>query len=325
MVVGGRTLVLRKKFSASQFFQDCALHGVTAVQYIGELCRYLLSTPAGKYDRAHQVRIAFGNGLRPEIWAEFQARFNIPEIGEFYGATESNGALFNLCKIPEARGAVGRMGTLVQRVTGFKLARFNVEREELVRGPDGRCVEAAFGEPGELLMPIIASDPSTAFAGYSDPKATEKKLVRDAFAPGDLYFSSGDLLSRDAQGYYRFVDRIGGALSDGGGTDVGPQTRSAGRGRTVGWRLVPLARLTHRGTGSTTEVTEVVATFDGIEEANVYGVLIPNNQDGRAPCCAITLKSGVDKLDLAKFLAHARKNLPSYAVPLFLRECAGGV
>ena len=33
-------------------------------------------------------RIAIGNGLRPEIWEQFQERFNVPEIGEFYGATE---------------------------------------------------------------------------------------------------------------------------------------------------------------------------------------------------------------------------------------------
>jgi len=208
---------------------------VRAHRYIGELCRYLVSTPPGKFDRAHKVRVAIGNGLRPEIWEEFQTRFNIPEIGEFYGATESNGALFNHCKTADARGAVGRLGWLLKRTTGYKLARFNVEKEELVRGPDGRCIECAAGEPGELLMPIKPNDPSTQFAGYSDPKATEKKLVRDAFEQGDKYFSTGDLLSRDAKGYYHFVDRIGD---------------------TFRWKGENC---------STTEVTEVIATFPGIE------------------------------------------------------------
>jgi len=288
MVIRGCTLVLRKKFSASQFFQDCAKHNVTVVQYIGELCRYLLATPHGPYDRKHSVRVAVGNGLRPEIWDEFQTRFNLPMIGEFYGSTEGNGALVNLCKTPAARGAVGRLGFLLKRMTGFKLARYDVENDCLMRGADGMCVECATGQPGELLMPIKPNDPSTQFAGYNDAKATEKKIVRNAFVKGDAYFSTGDLLSCDAKGYFRFVDRIGD---------------------TFRWKGENC---------STTEVTEVISTFAGVEEANVVGVLIPNNQDGRAPMVAITEKPG-SKVDLAGLLKHARKNLPPYAVPLFIR------
>ena len=119
--------------------------------------------------------------------------------------------------------------------SGFKLAKFNVERDELFKSPEGRCAQVAAGEPGELLMPINPNDPTTAFAGYSDPKATEKKLVRNAFVQGDMYFSTGDLLSRDSKGYYRFVDRIGD---------------------TFRWKGENC---------STTEVTEVIATFPGIE------------------------------------------------------------
>lgn len=291
MVTGGMTMILRKKFSVKHFFSDCAKYKVTVVQYIGELCRYLLaSSPNNSVDKNHQIRIAIGNGLRPEIWKEFQTRFNIPEIGEFYGSTEGNGSLFNHCKGPEAIGAVGRFGTLLKRITGMKLAKYDVENDQLVRTKEGRCIEVGESEAGELLMPIKPNDPTTSFPGYSDQKATEKKIVRDAFVKGDMYFSSGDLLSRDSKGYYRFVDRIGD---------------------TFRWKGENC---------STTEVTEVVSTFPGIEEANVYGVLIPNNQDGRAPCAAITPADGdLSKLDLNKFREHCQTNLPSYAVPLFLR------
>jgi len=291
MVIGGRTLVIRKKFSAKNFFVDCAKHNVTAVQYIGELCRYLLASPPNDLvDRAHKVRIAIGNGLRPEIWEEFQKRFNIPEIGEFYGSTEGTGALLNHCTSKEAVGFVGRLGALANKVLGVKIVKYDVENDRLVRGPDGLCVECGPSEAGELLMPIKADDPGTAFAGYSDTKATEKKLVRDAFVKGDLYFSTGDLLSRDAKGYFKFVDRIGD---------------------TFRWKGENC---------STTEVTEVVSTFPGIEEANVYGVLVPNNQDGRAPCAAITPKDGnLSNLDLDAFRKYVSSNLPPYAVPLFLR------
>jgi solute carrier family 27 fatty acid transporter 1/4 len=59
-------------------------------QYIGEICRYLLSAPERPEDKAHKVQLMFGNGLRPQIWENFVNRFNVANIGEFYGATEGN-------------------------------------------------------------------------------------------------------------------------------------------------------------------------------------------------------------------------------------------
>jgi len=290
MMYCGCTVVLRKKFSAKQFFQDCQKHNVTVVQYIGELCRYLLATPPADFDKKHKVRIAIGNGLRPEIWDQFQTRFNIPEIGEFYGATEGNMALVNHCRTKDAQGACGRQGWLGRKIMKNRFARYDVENDQIIRGPDGFCQDCAVGEPGELLFPIIDTDPSTTFAGYEDPKATQKKIIRDAFVKGDKYFMTGDLLSIDAKGFIRFVDRIGD---------------------TFRWKGENC---------STTEVSEVLSTFPGILEPNVYGVLIPNNQDGRAPCASIIPVDGdIKNIDFAKLVAHLKKNLPAYAVPLFLR------
>jgi acyl-CoA synthetase (AMP-forming)/AMP-acid ligase II len=290
MMYRGCTVVLRKKFTAKKFFEDCAKHNITVVQYIGELCRYLLATPPSEFDKKHKVRIAIGNGLRPEIWDAFQTRFNIPEIGEFYGATEGNAALVNHCRTKEAQGACGRQGWLAKKIMKNRFARFDVENEAVIRGPDGFCQDCPPGEPGELLFPIIDSDPSTTFAGYEDPKATQKKIIRDAFVKGDKYFLTGDLLSIDGKGFIRFVDRIGD---------------------TFRWKGENC---------STTEVSEVLSTFPGILEPNVYGVLIPNNQDGRAPCAAISPVDGnLANIDMAKLAAYLKKNLPVYAIPLFLR------
>merc|ERR1719191_1167059 len=108
----GCTMVLRRKFSARNHWSDCAKYNATAMQYIGELCRYLLAAPESKFEKGHRLRLAFGNGLRPEIWDEFQRRFSVPEVGEFYGATEGNGALLNYCRNYEGQGAVGRGGAL---------------------------------------------------------------------------------------------------------------------------------------------------------------------------------------------------------------------
>mmetsp|Transcript_5030 Transcript_5030/g.16091 ORF Transcript_5030/g.16091 Transcript_5030/m.16091 type:complete len:634 (-) Transcript_5030:102-2003(-) len=290
MINKGCTVVIKRKFSAKEWWKDIAKHNVTVAQYIGELCRYLLLQPEVPEERQHHLRIAVGNGLRPEIWGEFQERFNVPEIGEFYGSTEGNSALVNHCTTKDARGACGRMGSMLMKLTGVRLVKFDVLEEEPIRGKDGLCIDCDQNEAGELLFLIKPDDPSTRFAGYSDKKASEKKIIRDVFVKGDQYFRTGDLLRRDSKGYFHFVDRIGD---------------------TFRWKGENC---------STTEVTEVMSTFPGIEECNVYGVQIPNNMDGRAPTAGITPKDGdISNIDLAGLARHAQANLPPYAVPLFLR------
>lgn len=75
------------------------------VQYIGEICRYLLRQPVREAEGRHRVRLAVGNGLRPAIWEEFSERFGVRQIGEFYGATECN------CSIANVDGKVGAAPT----------------------------------------------------------------------------------------------------------------------------------------------------------------------------------------------------------------------
>lgn len=296
-ILTGATLVLAKKFSNSTFWQDIVKHQCTGFQYIGELGRYLVN-----YYNEHpelkplveksKLKVAMGNGLRPEIWDQFQDDLRVPLIVEFYGATEGNGILINFCESGniEARGAVGRAGALLGKILPTKLVKFDVETEECVRGPDGMCIECAFGEPGELLFPNVAGDPSKQFKGYTDPKATAKKILTDAFAKGDSWFRSGDLLSKDSKGYFYFVDRIGD---------------------TFRWKGENC---------STMEVSEVVSAFPGVAEANAYGVKVPGVVDGRACMVAIsgsTELQSQEKLD--KIRDICKKELPTYAQPLFLR------
>lgn len=296
-ILTGATLVLSKKFSNSRFWPEIIAHECTGFQYIGELGRYLVNYRKEHPELApliakHKLKVAMGNGLRPEVWDEFQDGLGVPLVVEFYGATEGNGVLINFCEKSnkEARGAVGRMGALMKKVIPGKIVKFDVETEENVRGKDGLCIECDLGEPGELIFPNIADDPSKQFKGYTDPKATAKKLLSDAFVKGDSWFRTGDLLSTDANGYYYFVDRIGD---------------------TFRWKGENC---------STMEVSEVVSSFAGVEEANVYGVKCPGVEDGRA--CMVSI-SGLeelqsqDKLDALQQLC--KKELPSYAQPLFLR------
>ena len=284
----GVTMIIKSKFSARTFFQDCHKYNATVTQYIGELCRYLVASPKTKYDTLHTVRLAVGNGLRPDVWDEFQDRFQISKVLEFYGATEGTGSLMNLCTNKEDRGAVGRAGWFLRGASGFKIVQFEIQTEELVRDPlTGFCIECEAGESGELLTPITDKTP---FDGYKNPAATKKKIAVNVLTPNDRYFRTGDLLSCDEKGRYYFIDRIGD---------------------TFRWKGENC---------STTEVSECVSTFPGVSECNAYGVLIPENMDGRAPMCAITPINGdLSQLNLQGLAKHVKKELPGYAVPMFLR------
>jgi len=283
----GATMILREKFSSTYFWDDCRKYKATIIQYIGELCRYLLDTPRGKNDNKNNVRLAVGNGLRPEIWAEFQKRFGIPEVGEFYGATEGNLSLMNYCTVPEAQGAVGRTGSLMKKIVRMKLVKYDVVNEEICRGPDGFAIECSYDEPGELLGLVDTNEPLTKFDGYhGNEKATSKKLARDVFVKGDLYFRTGDLLSQNKKGYWFFMDRIGD---------------------TFRWKGENV---------STNEVSQVVAICPGVTEVNIYGVQIPG-KDGRACMAAMVVDD--QTMNWAELAKHCEKNLPLYAVPIFIR------
>ncbi len=283
LTVGG-AVIIRRKFSAREFFTDCIKYKATLIQYIGELCRYLLNAEVNPKERKHKIRMAIGNGLRPEIWPAFQKRFRVPRILEFYGATEGNVALLNY---DGTVGAVGRIPGWAKKKFNVELVRFNTETDQVVRGADGLCIKCAPGEAGEALGKI-SNDPNTPtgrFDGYAKKEETEKKILRNVFEKGDQWFRTGDLLKQDKLGYFYFVDRIGD---------------------TFRWKGENV---------STNEVSEAISVFPGVKEANVFGVAIPGT-DGRAGMASIVCDPGID---LRKLLAHINKELPDYARPLFIR------
>ncbi|MGH8530340.1 MAG: long-chain-acyl-CoA synthetase [Nevskiales bacterium] len=193
----GSALALSRKFSASRFWDEIRHHDATAFCYIGELCRYLLNQPATKRDREHRVRIVVGNGLRPEIWDDFQQRFGIAHIAEFYGASESNLAFVN--------------GFGLSRTAGFcplpyAVVEFDAEHEQPARGPDGLMRKVAKGGVGLLICQIT---PRAPFDGYTDQKASEAKLFHDVFKPGDHWYNSGDLVRDQGFKHIQFIDRVG--------------------------------------------------------------------------------------------------------------------
>ena len=281
-LLSGGVLLLRKRFSAGAFWTDVAEQGATIFVYIGELCRFLVNAPESPDEHRHKLRLAFGNGLRQDVWERMEARFRIPHILEFYGATEGNVSMLNFDAKP---GAVGRVPKYLRKRFNFRLVKFDTETETVFRGPGGRAVEARPGEVGEMLGEIRADDARANFAGYSDKASTEAKVLRDVFAPGDAWFRTGDLMRQDGEGYFYFIDRVGD---------------------TFRWKGENVA---------TGEVAEVLGHAPGVLEANVYGVEVPGSE-GRAGMAQLVVGP---EFDLEALRAKVDEELPGYARPVFLR------
>jgi fatty-acyl-CoA synthase len=280
-LMNGGTIVLKAKFTATHFWRDITDNRCTMFVYIGELCRYLVNQPPSDLDSGHRLRLIFGNGLRGDVWEKMLHRFHVGDVLEFYGSTEGNVSLFNF---DGKVGAIARIPRYLRKKFNVRLALFDVEKEEPVRGPNGLCIEAPYGEVGECLGKIGNGARET-YSGYADKAASEKKILRDVFEKGDAYFRTGDLMKRDREEFFYFVDRIGD---------------------TFRWKGENVA---------TSEVAGALSSFPGVKEANVYGVTVPG-AEGRAGMAQLVVGDGFDIKALA---AHVDHELPTAARPLFVR------
>lgn len=294
----GGCLALSHKFSASTFWKQVYLTGATHIQYVGEVCRYLLHTPISKYEKMHKVKVAYGNGLRPDIWQDFRKRFNIEVIGEFYAATEAPFATTTFQKGDFGIGACRNYGTIIQWFLSFQqtLVRMDPNDDSVIyRNSKGFCEVAPVGEPGEMLMRIFfPKKPETSFQGYlGNAKETKSKVVRDVFRRGDAWYRCGDLLKADEYGLWYFLDRMGD---------------------TFRWKSENV---------STTEVEDQLTASNKEQYAQVLvvGIKVPK-YEGRAGFAVIKLTdNSLDITAKTKLLndSLSRLNLPSYAMPLFVK------
>ncbi|MEH6592852.1 MAG: long-chain-acyl-CoA synthetase [Halioglobus sp.] len=278
------SIVICRQFSASKFWPDVRQYGVTIVQYVGEICRYLINQPPQANDKDHSLKRMTGAGMTAEVWKSFVERFGDIEIYEGWGATEANCSMMNLDGLP---GACGRIP--FKELSNARLVKYDVQNDVHITCEDGFLVECEPGEVGELLGMVldIPGVGAGRFEGYISAEATEKKILRNVFAEGDAWFRSGDLFTQDGEGYFYFSDRIGD---------------------TYRWKSENV---------STTEVTEALEGYAPAEMINVYGVLVPG-QEGRAGMIALELKQGAS-FDPVSLYRQAVGSLPAYAVPLFVR------
>ena len=280
-LLNGGAVILKRKFTASHFWQDIKDNDCTMFVYIGELCRYLVNQPPSNLDQGHKLRLIFGNGMRADVWERMLQRFQVGEVLEFYGSTEGNVSLFNF---DGKVGALARIPRYLRKRFNVRLILIDPETEQPLRGPNGLCIEPPVGEAGECLG-HIGGGARDSYTGYADKQASEKKIVHDVFEKGDAYFRTGDLMRRDSEEFFYFVDRIGD---------------------TFRWKGENIA---------TSEVAAALSSFPGVKEANVYGVTVPG-AEGRAGMAQIVVGDGFDIKGLA---AHMDGELPVAARPLFVR------
>ena len=260
----------------------CIALSLQVMFHIGELCRYLMAQPARPTDTQHCIRLAIGNGLRLQIWNQFQKRFFIERIIEFYGSTEGNVNVVNYKGKP---GACGTVSVILPFLNPVKLLKVDEDGKH-VRDANGYCVLADIGEIGEAVGHISVRLTHRRFDGYEDKSATSKKVLRNVFKLGDEYFLSGDIMKMDEEGYLYFCDRTGD---------------------TFRWKGENV---------STMEVEGVIQQILDHRDVTVYGVEVAG-MEGRAGMAAIV--GAEDTVDLAKLLQQLSFSLPAYAVPLFIR------
>jgi len=278
----GASMFIRRRFSASNFLNEVREHGTTCFIYIGELCRYLLNTPEREDDYKSPLGTMMGNGLRPDVWHEFKARFGISRVAEFYGSSEGNVGFVNM---------LNKDCTVGTTTIPLALIKYDVDSDKILRDRKGHCIKVADGEPGLLLGKITKH---TEFEGYTSTEDTEKKILRGVFRKNDAWFNTGDLMKTIDVGFslglthYQFVDRVGD---------------------TFRWKSENV---------STNEVGEIINGHPHVAFCNVYGVEVCK-ADGRAGMAAIILADDIAELDIASFSAHVNRELPPYARPVFLR------
>ncbi|KAG3076733.1 Very long-chain acyl-CoA synthetase [Phytophthora idaei] len=288
MIFSGATLCLSRRFSTTKFWDEVRAYDCTVIQYIGEMCRYLLNAPAKANDKENHIRAAFGNGLRPDIWAPFQERFGIPSVYEFYGSTEGPMGMLNACTTKADQGHLGRRGFINNTVTGVAIVKYDVEKDDYIRSKKGFLQQSAVNEPGELIVKVNRKDPARGFQGYyKNTKESSKKVLTDVFKKGDTYFRTGDLFKEDERHCWHFVDRVGD---------------------TFRWKGENVA---------TNEVAEAVSKFPGLSEICIYGVEVPGNE-GRA--CMAAMVFDEKSFDVKEFAQFVKQRLPSFAIPLFIRK-----
>lgn len=200
-LVGGSRLAVARRFSPANFWSEVRRYGASVVFYAGDMCRALVLAPSVAGENKNPVRLFAGSGIRADVWRKLVSRFDAGVL-DFYASTEGNAVLANASG--EKIGAAGRP---MPGSAELALVAYDFATQQLVRDQDGHLVKVPLDEPGVLLS-RIGSKGVANYDGYTEKTATDRRIVRDAFGNGDSWFVTSDLLKKDADGDYWYVDRV---------------------------------------------------------------------------------------------------------------------
>lgn len=195
-LVGGARLALASKFEAATFWDEIRRYGASVVFYAGEMCRRLVDAPPVLGEANNPVRLFAGSGLRPDVWRRLLDRFGPVAVLDMYASTEANAVLAN------ARGKkIGSVGRPLPGSPEVAVAAWSFADDDFERDGAGRLIRARLDEPGMLVAKL--GERAGADIAHIDPR----RVLHDAFEPGDLWFVSGDIASVDTEGDFWFLDR----------------------------------------------------------------------------------------------------------------------
>ena len=257
-LLSGARMVLHERFSASGFWPAMVHSEATVLYLLGAMVPILLAQPPRAEERSHRVRLALGPGVPPKMITAFGERTGVP-ILEGYASTETN-FIIGSTIVLQKPGTVGRIRA------GYQ-----------ARVVDEDDFEVAPGVPGELLL--RADEPYAFASGYF---GMPEKTVE---AWRNLWFHTGDRVVRDADGNFRFLDRLKDAIRR--------------RGENI----------------SSYEVEQVLLSHASVEMVAVFPVRSELAED--EVMAAIVLKAG-SALDPLELMAFCEPRMPYFAIPRFL-------
>jgi len=264
VVQGGSAFGFRKRFSASEFWNDVKKFGATCCLYIGEVPRYLINRPKSEYVENNTFKKMLGLGLRKDIWETFKSRFHVEHILEFYGATEGAAGLFNINERPGMIGRITTPNTII-------VVKIDEETGEFYKDEQGFLIECSSGETGMMLAIIL---PTGNFKGYKDTSKTNERVLNNVLEEGDLYFNTGDLVTLHDDYWVSFADRFGD---------------------TYRWKGENV---------STMEVESILNTFEGMDMCNVYGVEMPDAEGKAGMISIVCEDKTFDTDNFSKFISE---------------------
>jgi len=271
LISGARLALARAdRASGEGFWDEVRRYGATVVYYAGEMCRRLVDAPPVLGENNNPVRLFAGSGLRRDVWRRLVDRFGPVGVLEMYASTEASMVLAN------ARGKkLGSVGRPLPGSPDVAIAAWSLPDDDFVRDGAGRLIHARLDEPG-MLVARLADGPELA---HVDPR----RVLRDAFAAGDLWFVTGDLFRVDAEGDHWFVDRKAHMIA------------------------------TRHGAVASTRIEDALYEVPGVAVCAATGRPDPDDRAHRFAIAAVQLHAGA-RLDLDA-VSHAVATLPEYARP----------